>query len=276
MGWTKDTDLKAKYSGPPVKIIAGPRQSVHYIYPHYLASSLSPKLKARIEGSWKQESEEIGIDWTDFGTETVERVLEYLSTRNYISLKGDGEYCYTGTGGREQITLLEYFLDRSGIKDHYRIPSNHAFGMYQAMSDAVSKGEDAGSELVCHTEIYYLEHRYEETMLGGLLVSIQVIVDLQKPLFPYLADAVHLIYEERPRFGGNFGKMAIYKIVAKNLMKVSEPELDALLQEEGEFTVDVTKIMSQMVRKENYSINRVIFKKHAWQDRLDKLRDICL
>ena len=66
----------------PLKAIVGKDKIVYHIHPGVLAACGSPVFGAHISGSWKDTGEGT-IDWTDFDSETIDCVLNYLYTGDY-------------------------------------------------------------------------------------------------------------------------------------------------------------------------------------------------
>ncbi|QKX54728.1 uncharacterized protein TRUGW13939_01817 [Talaromyces rugulosus] len=275
MPWSKAADIKklhSIYPGPTTAILAGRNGAVYYIHTADLASSNSKLIRCQFIMESPGASQ-AAIDWRGYEEVVIERVLEYLSTRDYPVLQGDGQYCYTGTVGPEQAAWEE----RTGIKGHSWMRSNHAYGTYQAMRDAALMGGNVGAEMMYQAKMFFFGNRYEETSLecvalSRVLVAFQVLIDLKQPMFPYLGHVIHLIYSA-PLIN-EFGKDVISNLVGRNLVEISEKELDLLLCKGDEFAMDVTNAVSRRVDEQNEKIEKEIALKAALLGKIKKLRGL--
>lgn len=88
------------------------------------------------------------------------------------------------------------------------------------------------------------------------------------PLFPYLGNAVRLIYDT-----SSFrGQLVISSLVAKNLLRISSQELDTLLKEEVRFARDVKDAFPRIVREHDRETNRHVILGLIMRRKLNKMR----
>jgi hypothetical protein len=149
------------------------------------------------------------------------------------------------------------------------------------MCDAVLKGGNAGGEMMYQAKMFFFANRYKETTLecvalSRVLVSFQVLIDLKQPMFPYLAHVVHLIYSAPLNYFNDFGKGVISNLVGKNLMEISGKDLDSLLCGGGEFTMDVTNVVSRRAHEQTQKIEKEVVLKTALLDKLEQLKGVGL
>ncbi|KAB8243617.1 hypothetical protein BDV35DRAFT_407355 [Aspergillus flavus] len=203
---------------------------------------------------YKENGADGPIDWTDFDEETVECVLSYFYVQDYSVPSSEPEQpsvCQSSevTNGGLTQRKLEHSDDGPAV------------------------------EIVLHAKVYCFAHRFLISDLESFalqrLTQVLVAVDPRKDnLFPYLADAVRVIYNSTPGalVQVNPARKLLSQYVALNYTLLANEQLVRLLDEGGEFLADLSQKLARRLTASDTETQSM--RKHIarLQDLTDKLK----
>ncbi|KAF1997669.1 hypothetical protein P154DRAFT_578587 [Amniculicola lignicola CBS 123094] len=245
---------------PPIKVLVGEQKVAYYIQPNILSSCESSSADVRMSGSWKSTGDN-DINWTDFEEQTIECVSEYLYTGDYdvpkpadgmrISDRESGEiYPERPTDGN----ALERPLTPTSNCLEVGLPEEHLRTAAGIFAEKVLNDHNytVGISVLVHAKVYSFAHC---DFFSGLakfalqrLTQILVVVPCKRSsLFPYLADAIRLIYDTTPRREAQEdpARRLLSQYVAFDYTNLTGEELDALADEGCEFKVDLSSKLAR-------------------------------
>ncbi|GLB09929.1 hypothetical protein AtubIFM57258_005861 [Aspergillus tubingensis] len=251
---------------PPIQVIVGSAKSSYYVHPEALSWCKNSALSARIEGPWRQHGDESPIDWSDFDEQTVECVLSYLYTQDYYvpqlesvpddSCKIDDD-CEVPTriepstpesvpDDQETINRPLTPLSRC-LKAGLPADNNHTAAGACTYRASPNPDDRLGAEILIHAKVYCFAHRFcireLEDFALQRLTKVLIIIDAETvAVFPYLADAIRVVYDSTPgaSFQYNPARKLLSQYVALNYTRLESESFDQIMAEGGEFMVDLS------------------------------------
>ncbi|GJP96225.1 oxidoreductase family, NAD-binding Rossmann fold protein [Aspergillus niger] len=262
-----NTSLYARtFREPPIQVIVGSARSTYFVHPGALSWCDKSALSARIDGPWKQNGADSPIDWSDFDEQTVECVLSYLYTQDYYvpqlehvpddSCKNEDD-CQATTGiepstpeavpddqetPNRPLTPLSRCL-KAGLP----ADNNHTAAGACTYRASQNRNDHHGAEILVHAKVYCFAHRYcireLEDFALQRLTKVLIIIDAEtEAVFPYLADAIHVVYDSTPgaSLQDNPARKLLSQYVALNYTRLESESFDQIMAEGGEFIVDLS------------------------------------
>ncbi|KAL7658042.1 hypothetical protein ACMYSQ_004183 [Aspergillus niger] len=260
---------------PPIQVIVGSAKSTYFVHPGALSWCDKSALSARIDGPWKQNGADSPIDWSDFDEQTVECVLSYLYTQDYYvpqlesapddSCKNDDD-CKATTGIEPSSTSESVPGDQRTpnrpltplsqcLQAGLPVDNNHTAAGACTYRASQNPNDSLGAEILVHAKVYCFAHRFcihelEEFALQRL-TKVLISIDAEKEaVFPYLADAIHLVYDSTPgtNLQDNPARKLLSQYVALNYTKLESESFDQIMAEGGEFMVDLSHKLARRFR----------------------------
>ncbi|GMG04758.1 unnamed protein product [Aspergillus oryzae] len=267
----------------PVQVVAGNSKTCYFVHPGALSGCHTSALNARINGPWKENGADGPIDWTDFDEETVGQawlcklsqswLIQSTARIEPISLKAGSVPADEPTFQRP-LTPLSQCL-RIGLPAE--TIETAAGGLTQRKLENSDDGPAV--EIVLHAKVYCFAHRFLISDLESFalqrLTQVLIAVDPRKDnLFPYLADAVRVIYNSTPGalVQVNPARKLLSQYVALNYTLLANEQLVRLLDEGGEFLADLSQKLARRLTASDTETQSM--RKHIarLQDLTDKLK----
>ncbi|GFN17195.1 hypothetical protein AtubIFM55763_004367 [Aspergillus tubingensis] len=262
-----NTSLYAKiFREPPIQVIVGSAKSSYFVHPDALSWCKNSALSAQIEGPWRQHGDESPIDWSDFDEQTVECVLSYLYTQDYyvpqLEVPPD-DSCKDDDDGKAP-SGIEPSTPESVPDDHETLnrpltplsrclkaglpaDNNHTAAGACTYRASPNPDDRLGAEILIHAKVYCFAHRYcireLEDFALQRLTKVLIIIDAEtEAVFPYLADAIRVVYDSTPgaNLQDNPARKLLSQYVALNYTKLESESFDQIMAEGGEFMVDLS------------------------------------
>lgn len=261
------------FAESPIQIKAGSEGKTFYVHPGVFTPFPSSALYARIHGPWKDSSDGI-LDLTEFDEYTIECCLSYFYKRDYcpyqVAPKSDPELGNgvkdEGSGSTEKESQDSSYTDPKAGNEQEQPAQTSASSdsplepienMVELRPRATLKTQDPSGnsqalimEALVHARVYSFAHMYLfselETFalrrLGKTLIALRrhkISMPLQ------LADAVRVIYGATPNASYNPARELLSRFIAQNFSSLLGECLDNLLQEGGDFAVDVSRKLAR-------------------------------
>ncbi|GKZ32509.1 hypothetical protein AbraIFM66950_001978 [Aspergillus brasiliensis] len=296
-----------KFREPPIQVIVGSAKSSYYVHPGALSWCDKSALKARIDGPWKQNGDDSPIDWSDFDEQTVECVLSYLYTQDYYVRQsghvpddsreeGDDSKGATGMepfvssdavpsttfqsvpGDRKPLnrplTPLSQCLEVGLPADN-----NHtAAGACTYHQASQNPNDSLAAEIMVHAKVYCFAHRYCVRELEAFalqrLTKVLITINAEtETVFPYLTDAIRVVYDSTPSAGlqDNPARKLLSQYVALNYTMLQSESLDQLMAEGGEFIVDLSHKMARRLNMTGVDAQSLEKQANGLQRKIDHL-----
>ncbi|KAE8309788.1 hypothetical protein BDV41DRAFT_567103 [Aspergillus transmontanensis] len=203
---------------------------------------------------YKENGGDGPIDWTDFDEETVECVLSYF----YVQ-----DYCVPSSEPEQPSVCQSSEVTKGGLTQR-----------------KLENSDDGPAvEIVLHAKVYCFAHRFLISDLESFalqrLTQVLVAVDPRKDnLFPYLADAVRVVYNSTPgaQLQVNPARKLLSQYVALNYTVLANDQIMQLLDEGGEFLADLSQKLARRLTASDTETQSM--RKHIarLQDLTDKLK----
>ncbi|KAE8406231.1 hypothetical protein BDV37DRAFT_270132 [Aspergillus pseudonomiae] len=257
----------------PIQVIVGSGKRSYFVHPGALSWCNTSALNARVSGPWKENGAGGPFDWTDFDEQTIECVLSYLYTQDYCvpDSASDQHGIYLNTDDTKVNTSVEPIsvvaepppfntgsadiptLDRPLTPLSRCLRVGLPAETSQTAAGGITKRKLQNSEhnpavdILLHAKVYCFAHRFLipdlESFALQRLTQVLLIVDTQKySLFPYLADAIRLVYDSTPsaQLQDNPARKLLSQYVALKYTELATEKLTKLLEEGGEFPTDLS------------------------------------
>ncbi|KAK6828808.1 hypothetical protein RU639_003312 [Aspergillus parasiticus] len=282
----------------PVQVVAGNNKTCYFVHPGALSGCHTSALNARVNGPWKENGGDGPIDWTDFDEETVECVLSYFYVQDYCVPSSEPEQpslCESGDVTKARIEPISlkagsvpaddptFQIPLTPLSQCLRIglPAETVQTAAGGLTQRKLENSDDGPavEIVLHAKVYCFAHRFLISDLESFalqrLTQVLVAVDPRKDnLFPYLADAVRVVYNSTPgaQLQVNPARKLLSQYVALNYTVLANEQLMQLLDEGGEFLADLSQKLARRLTASDTETQSM--RKHIarLQDLTDKLK----
>ncbi|OJJ78080.1 hypothetical protein ASPBRDRAFT_50878 [Aspergillus brasiliensis CBS 101740] len=264
-----------KFREPPIQVIVGSAKTSYYVHPGALSWCDRSALKARIDGPWKQNGADSPIDWSDFDEQTVECVLSYLYTQDYYVRQSGHVPDDSCKKGDDTTTGIEPFVSSEakpststfesvpGDKKPLNRPltplsqclevglpadnNRTAAGACTYHQASQNPNDSLAAEIMAHAKVYCFAHRYcvrkLEVFALQRLTKVLITINAEtETVFPYLTDAIRVVYDSTPSAGlqDNPARKLLSQYVALNYTLLQSESLDQIIAEGGEFMADVS------------------------------------
>ncbi|KAL3257019.1 hypothetical protein ABHI18_007133 [Aspergillus niger] len=110
-----------------------------------------------------------------------------------------------------------------------------------------NRNDHHGAEILVHAKVYCFAHRYcirelEDFALQRLTKVLTIIDAETEAVFPYLADAIRVVYDSTPgaSLQDNPARKLLSQYVALNYTRLESESFDQIMAEGGEFIVDLS------------------------------------
>ena len=132
-------------------------------------------------------------------------------------------------------------------------------GRNDGTNEQPQNGEDLEpilADITTHAKEYSFAHRYlfselEEYSLRHLAQSLVALQNKDVDFHPHLEDAIDVIYTETPSGSDNPARKLISQFVAMGFTTLQSEDLDMVIQEGGDFAVDLTHTLARVLHLEN-------------------------
>ena len=224
----------------------GSEGKIFYAHPGVFAPFPKSALYAQINGSWKGKSDGI-LDLTEFDEHTIECFLSYFYRRDYcpyhVTPKPDLEVGH-------EIKAEDNADTDSPLIPLDRMPELRPIPTSKKKDPSENSHEELVTEALVHARVYSFAHLYLfpelETFALHRLGKIIIALQLHKVNMPLqLADAVRVIYSSTPVASYNPARELLSRFIALNFRTLVGECLDQLMQEGGDFAVDVSRKLAR-------------------------------
>ncbi|KAJ9301203.1 hypothetical protein DTO271G3_1338 [Paecilomyces variotii] len=273
------------FSECPIQVMVGSEKKIYYIHPSILTSCNSSVLNARMTGGWRNNDEDKPLDWTNFDEVTVECVISYLYVKDYYLPDQTSEFGASSGGGTQgqpeekvkDIKLMPHSAKKVAVEektqtdDELKRPLTPLDRCLEAglpvktrptaagVFDQLCKPHKGnfGTEILTHARVYQFAHYFlfpelEELALQRLTQVLLELDDVKmQHLFPQLADAIRAVYGGTPDAGQGQdpARKLLSQFVALKYNLLSGEDLDAVLAEDSQFSVDVTRKLARRIAR---------------------------
>ncbi|KAJ5346776.1 uncharacterized protein N7506_000029 [Penicillium brevicompactum] len=261
----------------PIQVIVGPQKTLYYVHPGVLSSCGSPVLKARVNDQWIKNGTSGAIDWTEFEEQTVECALSYLYIEDYDvrsrtfveqteERNNNGQIAQeaflstkVGSSVPDSKILNEAFSEERPLTPLSRcLQAGLPAGTMQTAAAAFMKepsacDEGLGDIALIHAKVYCFAHQFLFSRLEVLALQrlTQLLLKCDAPTDPFclvLADAIRLVYGATPKSKPNDpARELLSQYVALKYTILSEESMRALIEEGGDFMIDVTRKLARRI-----------------------------
>ncbi|KAJ9194415.1 hypothetical protein DTO164E3_7300 [Paecilomyces variotii] len=273
------------FSECPIQVMVGSGKKIYYIHPSILTSCNSSVLNARMTGGWRNNDADKPLDWTNFDEVTIECVISYLYVKDYYVPEQTFEFGASSGGDtqgqpEEKVKDIKpvIFPAKKVVVEKKTQPDNElkrpltpldrcleaglpvktrptAAGVFDQLSK-LQKG-NFGTEILTHAKVYQFAHYFlfPELEVLALQRLTQVLLELDdlkmQHLFPQLADAIRAVYGGTPDTAQDQdpARKLLSQFVALKYNLLSGEGLDAVLAEESQFSVDVTRKLARRIAR---------------------------
>lgn len=125
-----------------------------------------------------------------------------------------------------------------------------------SLSELPQASEATVAEITAHAKIYSFAHRYlfselEEHSLHRLSEALISIQNKNVDFSPHVEDAIDIIYSETPSLSNNPARKLMAQFVAMGYTSLASEDLDMMIEEGGDFALDLSHALARSLHQEN-------------------------